>query len=123
MWLHRPRARGVVKTTSMLLGWWMWLALDSMNGTGIIYYMSDQRKCYLAPPVITNPTSLSNITYLANYVATVCLFILLVNRAEADLAVGVASKSVGRYVCRPADLLATPTAKPASVRFMCQNNH
>ena len=50
------------------------------------------------------------------------LFILLVNRTEAGLVAGVISKSAGRYVCRPADLLAILTAKPASVRFMCRNN-
>ena len=31
MWLHLPRARGVVMTTSMLLGWWM---IDSFYGVG-----------------------------------------------------------------------------------------
>ena len=50
------------------------------------------------------------------------LFILLVNRTEAGFAAGVASRSAGRYVCRPADSLATSTAKPASVRFMCRSN-
>ena len=33
------------------------------------------------------------------------------------MIVGIASKSAGRYVCRPADLLATPTVKPAKRRL------
>ena len=51
------------------------------------------------------------------------VYLLLVNRTEAGLIVGVASKLAGRYVCRSADLLATTTAKPASVRLMCRKNY
>ncbi len=42
LWLHRPRAPGVVMTTSVLLGWWIWL-LDfyGVNRTGIKYYLHD----------------------------------------------------------------------------------
>lgn len=46
------------------------------------------------------------------------MFVLLVNQTEVGLAVGVASKSASRYVCRPANLLARSTAKPASIRIM-----
>ena len=53
---------------------------------------------------------IGSITYVGNE-----------SRTEAGLAVGLASKSAGLYVCRPADTLAGQTAKLASVRFSCPN--
>lgn len=40
-----------------------------------------------------------------------------INRTEAGLAVGFASKSAGQHTYWPADLLVTPTATSTSVRF------
>ena len=66
LWLHRPRAPGVVMTTSMLLGWWISLFLDSMKWAGrVLYSLHDcDRACsHHHKPNSTSPIPHSRVIF------------------------------------------------------------